>query len=95
MPGAGEAKSHVTQIREWLKNPKVEVWTLYQAVLRHVLRDWSGQTMSVIIDGTMVFGDRWFILNDSNVCSWPLPSLPSGAMKSASLFSFLAKPCHA
>ena len=58
LPGAGEAKSRVTRIREWLKNSKVEVWTLYQAVLREVLRDWHETTMSLIVDGTLVFGGR-------------------------------------
>lgn len=60
LPGAAEAESRVTRIREWLKNPQVDVWTLYQALLRHVLRDWCTQTitMSLIVDGTMVFGDR-------------------------------------
>ena len=58
LPGDSQAQSRVTRIREWLKNPNVEVWRWYEAVLRHVLRDWGGQTMSVIIDGTLVFGDR-------------------------------------
>lgn len=58
LPGEAEAQSRVTRIREWLKNPQVEVWTLYQAVLRHVLRDWHAATISLIVDGTLVFGDR-------------------------------------
>jgi hypothetical protein len=58
IPGETEAESRVTRIREWLKNTKVEVWTLYQAVLREVLRDWQGTAMSLIVDGTLVFGDR-------------------------------------
>jgi Transposase DDE domain len=58
MPGETEAESRVTRIREWLKNSKVEVWTLYQAVLREVLRDWHDTTMSLIVDGTLVFGGR-------------------------------------
>ena len=58
LPGEAEAQSRVTRIREWLKNPKVDVWGLYEALLRQVLREWSDTTMSLIIDGTMVFGDR-------------------------------------
>jgi len=61
LPGETEAESRVTRIREWLKNPKVEVWMLYQVVLRQVLADWqtaSHRTLSVIVDGTLVFGDR-------------------------------------
>ena len=58
IPGETEAESRVTRIREWLKNSKVEVWTLYQAVLREVLRDWQETTMSLIVDGTLVFGGR-------------------------------------
>jgi hypothetical protein len=60
LPGSADAESRVTRIREWLKNPKVEVWALYQVVLRHVLQgqDWCDRTLSVMVDGTMVFGDR-------------------------------------
>lgn len=57
-PGDAKAASRVTRLREWLKNPNVDVGRLYQAVLRHVLAGWQGQTMSVIVDGTLVFGDR-------------------------------------
>lgn len=60
LPGNAVAQSRVSRIRDWLKNPKVDVGTLYQAILRHVLRecDWCGQKMSLIVDGTLVFGDR-------------------------------------
>jgi hypothetical protein len=64
LPGDAEAESRVTRIREWLKNPQVQVWALYQVVLRHVLRGWqatSQPTLSVIVDGTLVFGDRLHI----------------------------------
>jgi hypothetical protein len=59
-PGESEARSRVTRIREWLKNPNVDVWLLYQALLRHVLQaqQWHGRQMSVMVDGTLVFGDR-------------------------------------
>ena len=61
LPGDAEAESRVTRIRRWLKNPLVDAWALYEPLLRHVLRDWQGisvATMSVIVDGTQVFGDR-------------------------------------
>ena len=58
MPGGSEARSRVTRVREWLKNQQVDVWALYQLVLRHVLQNWRGTSLSLIVDGTMVFGDR-------------------------------------
>ena len=61
LPGAAEAESRVTRIRRWLQNPLVDVWALYEPLLSQVLRDWQGlgaATVSVIVDGTMVFGDR-------------------------------------
>ena len=61
LPGAAEAESRVTRIRRWLQNPLVDVWALYEPLLDQVLRDWQRlgmTTMSVIVGGTMVFGDR-------------------------------------
>lgn len=58
LPGEAEAESRVTRIREWLKNPRVDAWALYAALLKQVLQNWHGKTMSVMVDGTMVFGDR-------------------------------------
>ncbi len=59
-PGESEARSRVTRIREWLKNSQVDVWALYQRVLGHVLQNeaWLGRQMSVMVDGTLVFGNR-------------------------------------
>ncbi len=58
LPGDAAAASRVSRLREWLKYPNVDVWRLYQAVLEQVLAGWGGQTMSVMVDGTLVFGDR-------------------------------------
>lgn len=58
LPGEAEAESRVTRIREWLKNPRVDAWALYAALLKQVLHDWHDKTMSVMVDGTLVFGDR-------------------------------------
>ena len=58
LPGDTEAQSRETRIREWLKNVRVDVWGWYQVILRHVLRDWQGEKISLIIDGSLVFGDR-------------------------------------
>ena len=55
-PGESEARSRVTRIREWLKNPNVDVLTLYQALLRHVLQaqQWHGRQMNVMVDGLRI-----------------------------------------
>ena len=58
LPGDAEAESRVTRIRRWLMNPEVDVWTLYKALLKHALKGWRAACLYVIIDGTMVFGDR-------------------------------------
>lgn len=61
LPGDAEAESRVTRIRRWLKNPLVDAWALYEPLLRQVLRDWQVRriaTVSVIVDGTLVFGGR-------------------------------------
>ena len=39
-------------------NPLVDPWRLYEPLLKHILRDWQAKTVSVILDGSMVFGDR-------------------------------------
>lgn len=60
LPGQADAESRVTRIRRWLMNPRVEVWELYQPILREVLKGFQRQRVDlmVIVDGTMVFGDR-------------------------------------
>ena len=39
-------------------NPLVDPWRLYEPLLKHILRDWQAKTVSVILDGSIVFGDR-------------------------------------
>jgi hypothetical protein len=58
LPGEAEAESRVTRIRRWLMNPHLDPWALYQPLLKHVLAGWHAACLSVIVDGTMVFGDR-------------------------------------
>jgi hypothetical protein len=61
IPGDVQAESRVTTIRRWLKNFRVDVWAVYRPVLEHVLQGWEMVTAVVILDGVMVFGDRWQI----------------------------------
>jgi hypothetical protein len=61
LPLATEAESRVTLIRRWLKNFHIEVWTFYRAVLAQVFQGWQAVDAYVILDGVMVFGDRWQI----------------------------------
>jgi hypothetical protein len=61
IPGEAKAESRVTTIRRWLKNFRVEVWEFYRPVLEQALQGWQTVTAIVILDGVMVFGDRWQI----------------------------------
>jgi hypothetical protein len=61
IPGDAKAESRVTTIRRWLKNFRVDVWEFYRPVLEQALQDWQTVTAIVILDGVMVFGDRWQI----------------------------------
>ena len=65
LPMETKAESRVTLIRRWLMNPQVKVWTFYKQVLEHVLSGWSTVEAYLILDGVMVFGDRWQILRVS------------------------------
>ena len=65
LPMDTEAESRVTLIRRWLMNPQVKVWRFYQHVLEHVLSGWSAVEVYLILDGVMVFGDRWQIFRVS------------------------------
>jgi len=67
LPGEITAESRVTTIRRWLKNLKVDVWGLYQPILAQVLEGWQATEAVVILDGLMVFGDRWQIFRLSLV----------------------------
>ena len=59
IPGAASAASRVTTVRRWLKNLRVDPWTLYRPVLEHALAGWHAREATVVLDGTMLFGDRW------------------------------------
>jgi len=59
IPGDAKAESRVTTIRRWLKNFRVDVWEFYRPVLEQTLQGWQTVTAIVILDGVMVFGDRW------------------------------------
>ena len=59
IPGEAKAESRMTTIRRWLKNLKVDVWEFYRPVLAQALQNWHAVTAIVILDGVMVFGDRW------------------------------------
>jgi hypothetical protein len=65
LPMATKAESRVTLIRRWLMNPQVKVWQFYKEVLEHVLSGWSSVEAYLILDGVMVFGDRWQIFRVS------------------------------
>ena len=65
LPMATKAESRVTLIRRWLMNPQVKVWPFYKEVLEHVLSGWSSVEAYLILDGVMVFGDRWQIFRVS------------------------------
>ena len=60
LPGTTQAASRVTRLRRWLSNTKLDVWTMYEPVLEHLLHDkqWRLADVTVVVDGTMIFGDR-------------------------------------
>jgi len=65
LPMETEAESRVTLIRRWLMNPQIKGWLFYKKVLEHVLSDWAVVEIYLILDGVMVFGDRWQIFRVS------------------------------
>lgn len=65
LPMKTQAASRVTLIRRWLQNRQVRVWTFYKQVLEHVFAGWSAEAVTIILDGVMVFGDRWQIFRVS------------------------------
>jgi len=65
LPMKTKAESRVMRIRRWLMNPQVKVWMFYKKVLEHVLSGWSAVDAYIILDGVMVFGDRWQIFRVS------------------------------
>lgn len=65
LPMETKAESRVTKIRRWLMNPHVKVWLFYKAILEHALSGWLAVEAFIILDGVMVFGDRWQIFRVS------------------------------
>ena len=65
LPMETKAESRVTLIRRWLRNSQVNVWPFYKKVLEHVLAGWTSVEVDLILDGVMVFGDRWQIFRVS------------------------------
>ena len=65
LPMETEAESRVTLVRRWLMNSHVKVWKFYKKILEHVLADWSLVDAFIILDGVMVYGDRWQIFRVS------------------------------
>lgn len=65
LPMETKAESRVTKIRRWLMNPHIKVWRVYKKILEQVLSGWSEVEATIILDGVMVFGDRWQIFRVS------------------------------
>jgi len=65
LPMKTTAEARVTLIRRWLKNFRVEVWTFYEPILNHVFQGWHAVEAILILDGVLVFGDRWPIFRVS------------------------------
>jgi hypothetical protein len=67
LPQTTLAESRVTLIRRWLMNFHVDVWTFYQPLLANVLAGWQATQVYLVLDGVMVFGDRWQVFRLSLV----------------------------
>jgi len=65
LPMATKAESRVTLVRRWLMNSNVKVWSFYKKVLDHVFAGWSNVDATIILDGVMLFGDRWQVFRVS------------------------------
>lgn len=65
LPMKSKAESRVTLLRRWLMNSHVKVWMFYQKVLEHVFQGWSKVSVTIILDGVMLFGDRWQVFRVS------------------------------
>jgi hypothetical protein len=65
LPMETKAESRVTMIRRWLGNSQVQVWPFYKKILEHVLSGWSQADAYLVLDGVMVFGNRWQIFRVS------------------------------
>lgn len=65
LPMKSKAMSRVTLLRRWLMNPHVKVWSFYKKVLEHIFLDWANVSVIIILDGVMLFGDRWQVVRVS------------------------------
>lgn len=65
LPMKSRAESRVTLLRRWLMNSHVNVWSFYKKVLEHVFAGWSNVSAIIILDGVMLFGDRWQVFRVS------------------------------
>jgi hypothetical protein len=65
LPMETKAESRVTLIRRWLMNSNIKVWSFYKKVLDHVFSGWSNVEATIILDGVMLFGDRWQVFRVS------------------------------
>jgi hypothetical protein len=65
LPMKTKAESRVTLLRRWLMNPHVKVWSFYKKVLDHVFSGWAKVEATIVLDGVMLFGDRWQVFRVS------------------------------
>ena len=65
LPMKSQAESRVTLLRRWLMNSHVKVWSFYKKVLEHVFVGWSSVSVTIILDGVMLFGNRWQVFRVS------------------------------
>lgn len=65
LPMETNAESRVTLLRRWLMNSHVKVWSFYKKVLDHVFSGWAQVEATIILDGVMLFGDRWQVFRVS------------------------------
>jgi hypothetical protein len=65
LPMKSKASSRVTLLRRWLMNSHVKVWVFYKKVLEHVFAGWTSVSATIILDGVMLFGDRWQVFRVS------------------------------
>ena len=67
LPGSAQAESRVMRLRRWLSSQQSSVWALYRPLLLHVLAPFKDRAVEVILDGTLVFGNRMQIFRLSLV----------------------------
>ena len=65
LPMKSQAASRISMIRRWLMNSHIKVWSFYKKILEHVFAGWSSVSAIIILDGVMLFGDRWQVFRIS------------------------------